>query len=107
MARDPARLRDRACTAAYAAEGAFTDQLLEAGTRALAAVERSNQPALVLVGRSYNLYDRSINCDIPRKLRLQYGANVIPMDFLPLEQEDIAELTVGERRHHLGARIMG
>ena len=86
------RMSDRAVTAAYAAQGAFTDQLLEAGAQALDAVERSGEPALVLVGRAYNLYDRSINCDIPRKLRAQYGANVIPMDFLPLEQEDIREV---------------
>ena len=86
------RMSDRAVTAAYAAQGAFTDQLLEAGAQALDAIERSGEPALVLVGRAYNLYDRSINCDIPRKLRAQYGANVIPMDFLPLEQEDIREV---------------
>jgi predicted nucleotide-binding protein (sugar kinase/HSP70/actin superfamily) len=86
------RMSDRAVTAAYAAQGAFTDQLMEAGAQALREVERTGEPALVLVGRSYNLYDRSINCDIPRKLRAQYGANVIPMDFLPLEQEDITEV---------------
>jgi predicted nucleotide-binding protein (sugar kinase/HSP70/actin superfamily) len=86
------RMSDRAVTAAYAAQGAFTDQLHEAGAHALREVERTGEPALVLVGRSYNLYDRSINCDIPRKLRAQYGANVIPMDFLPLEQEDISEV---------------
>ncbi len=82
----------RAVTAAYAAQGAFTDQLLEAGAAALDSLERSGEPGLVLVGRPYNLYDRSINCDIPRKLRAQYGANVIPMDFLPVEQEDISDV---------------
>ena len=86
------RMSDRAVTAAYAAQGAFTDQILEAGAHALDALERTGEPALVLVGRSYNLYDRSINCDIPRKLRVQYGANVIPMDFLALEKEDIREV---------------
>ena len=43
----------------------------------------------MLVGRAYNLYDRGINCDIPRKLRSLYGVNVLPMDFLPVELEDI------------------
>ena len=80
------RMSDRAVTAAYAAQGAFTDQLTgKPGAHALRELERTGEPALVLVGRSYNLYDRSINCDIPRKLRAQYGVNVIPMDFLPLE----------------------
>jgi predicted nucleotide-binding protein (sugar kinase/HSP70/actin superfamily) len=45
-----------------------------------------------LLGRPYNLYDRSINCDVPRKLRTLYGANVIPLDFLRLEEEDISEI---------------
>jgi predicted nucleotide-binding protein (sugar kinase/HSP70/actin superfamily) len=46
----------------------------------------------VLVGRAYNLYDRGINCDIPRKLRSLYGVNVVPMDFLPVDLEDIREV---------------
>jgi predicted nucleotide-binding protein (sugar kinase/HSP70/actin superfamily) len=86
------RMSNRAVTAAYAAQGEFTELTLLAGSRALSALEKTGEPALVLVGRSYNLYDRSINCDIPRKLRVQYGANVIPMDFLPVEEEDITDV---------------
>jgi predicted nucleotide-binding protein (sugar kinase/HSP70/actin superfamily) len=86
------RMSDRAVTAAYAAQGEFTELTLLAGSHALSALEKTGEPALVLVGRSYNLYDRSINCDIPRKLRVQYGANVIPMDFLPVEEEDITDV---------------
>ena len=37
--------------------------------RRCATLEETDEPALVLVGRPYNLYDRSVNCDIPRKLR--------------------------------------
>jgi predicted CoA-substrate-specific enzyme activase len=83
---------DRAVTAGYAAQGAFTDALLEAGAQALAQLKESGEPALVLVGRPYNLYDRSVNCDILRKLRALYGVNVLPMDFLPLDFEDITEV---------------
>jgi predicted nucleotide-binding protein (sugar kinase/HSP70/actin superfamily) len=83
---------NRATTAAYAAQGAFTDALQEMGARAMQQIQQSGQPALVLVGRSYNLYDRSINCDIPRKLRALYGANVVPMDFLPLEEENVTDV---------------
>ena len=86
------RVSDRAVNAAYAAQGAFTESLREAGAQALREVLLSGEPTLVLVGRSYNLYDRSINCDIPRKLRVQYGANVIPMDFLELDSEDITNV---------------
>jgi predicted nucleotide-binding protein (sugar kinase/HSP70/actin superfamily) len=86
------RMSDRAAAAAYAAQGEFLELMLLAGSRALSSLEQSGEPALVLVGRPYNLYDRSINCDIPRKLRALYGANVIPMDFLPLDDEDITEV---------------
>ena len=83
---------DRAVTAAYAAQGAFTEALMEAGTQALARLEASGEPALLLVGRPYNIYDRSVNCDIPRKLRALYGANVLPMDFLPLDDEEVLDV---------------
>jgi predicted CoA-substrate-specific enzyme activase len=81
------RASNRGVLAAYAAQGAFTDALLEAGRDALERLNQTGEPALVLVGRPYNMYDRSINCDIPRKLRALYGANVLPMDFLPLDDE--------------------
>jgi predicted nucleotide-binding protein (sugar kinase/HSP70/actin superfamily) len=81
-----------AVIAAYAAQDAFRDALLKAGTEALRKLQDTGEPALVLVGRSYNLYDRSMNCDIPRKLRTLYGANVLPMDFLPLDAEDISDV---------------
>jgi predicted CoA-substrate-specific enzyme activase len=83
---------DRAVTAGYAAQGTFTDAMLEAGAQALARLKESGEPALVLVGRAYNLYDRSVNCDILRKLRALYGVNILPMDFLPLDFEDITEV---------------
>ena len=86
------RVSDRAVSAAYAAQGEFTEALRDAGARALQQLDASGEPALVLVGRPYNLYDRSINCDIPRKLRAQYGANVIPMDFLPTDEEDVTDV---------------
>jgi len=86
------RASDRAVLAAYAAQGAFTDALLEAGAQALEKLRATGEPALVLLGRTYNIYDRSGNCDIPRKLRTLYGANVLPMDFLPLDLEDISDV---------------
>jgi predicted CoA-substrate-specific enzyme activase len=83
---------DRAVTAGYAAQGAFTDAVLEAGAQALNQLQASGEPALLLVGRPYNLYDRSVNCDILRKLRALYGVNVLPMDFLRLDSEDITDV---------------
>ncbi len=81
-----------AVRAAYAAQEAFTDALLEAGAQALARLQETGEPALVLVGRPYNIFDRSVNCDIPRKLRTLYGVNVLPMEVLPLDAEDISDV---------------
>lgn len=84
------RESNRAAQAGYEAQKSFSDALLEAGREALERLGATGEPAVVLVGRPYNLYDRSVNCDIPRKLRTVYGVNVLPMDFLPLDSEDIS-----------------
>jgi predicted CoA-substrate-specific enzyme activase len=86
------RQSDRAVAAAYAAQASFNDALQQAGVEALVRLYATGEPALVLVGRPYNMYDRSVNCDVPRKLRTLYGVNVIPMDFLPLDAEDITDV---------------
>lgn len=86
------RRSDRAVEAAYRAQREFQAALLAEGRKALHEVWRRGEPAIVLVGRAYNLYDRSMNCDIPRKLRTLYGVNVIPLDFLPLDLEDIRSI---------------
>jgi predicted nucleotide-binding protein (sugar kinase/HSP70/actin superfamily) len=84
------RASNRAVRAAYAAQSRFREALLQAGERALNRLRATGDPAVVLVGRPYNIYDRSVNCDIPRKLRALYGVNVVPLNFLPLDQEDIS-----------------
>ena len=83
------RASDRATDAAYTAQREFQDRLLQAGRRALETLERTGEPGLVLAGRGYNIYDRGVNCDIPRKLRHRYGANVIPLDFLVTGREAV------------------
>jgi predicted CoA-substrate-specific enzyme activase len=86
------RASDRAVEAAFAAQAAFVAAMQQAGAKALDTLKRTGEPAIVLVGRGYNLYDRIVNCDIPRKLRAMYGVNVLPMDFLPLDEEDITSI---------------
>ncbi len=86
------RTSDRAADAAYAVQRQFQERLLEAGRRALAELERWGEPGLILVGRAYNIYDRNVNCDVPRKLRHRYGANVIPIDFLVTGREPVSDL---------------
>jgi predicted CoA-substrate-specific enzyme activase len=86
------RRSNAAVDAAYAAQRQFQQALLFEGSKALEEVRSSGEPAIVLVGRAYNIYDRSMNCDIPRKLRTLYGVNVIPLDFLSLDLEDISSI---------------
>jgi len=82
------RLRS-ALDRASVAQDRFRDALLEAGTEALRTLEESGELGIVLVGRPYNMYDKGINMDIPRKLRKYYGVNVIPLDFLPIRGIDV------------------
>src|SRR5665811_1407804 len=78
-----ARLR-AALDRAYVVQDEFREALLGAGLEALEALQKAGELGIVLVGRPYNMYDRGINMDIPRKLRRFYGVNVIPLDFLPI-----------------------
>ncbi|HEY1336339.1 MAG TPA: acyl-CoA dehydratase activase, partial [Bryobacteraceae bacterium] len=86
------RASDHAVDAAYTEQRAFQEKLLEAGRVALRTLEESGEPGLLLAGRGYNIYDRGVNCDIPRKLRHRYGANVIPLDFATTGVEPIEDL---------------
>jgi predicted CoA-substrate-specific enzyme activase len=84
------RASDRAVDAAFTEQREFQDKLIAAGRRALATLDETGEPGLILAGRGYNIYDRGVNCDIPRKLRHRYGANVIPLDFLVTGRESMA-----------------
>ncbi len=106
------RVNAQAVMAGYAAQNTFADALQEAGKEALARLRETGEPALVLVGRPYNIFDRSVNCDIPRKLRTLYGINVLPMEVLPLDGEDISDVNpnmywTSGRRILAAARIVG
>ena len=86
------RESDRAVDAAYGAQSEFTERLIEEGRKACATLRATGEPAVLLLGRAYNIYDRSGNCDIPRKLRDLYGVNVLPLDFLPLDDRTVDDL---------------
>ena len=83
-----ARVR-AALDAAYKVQDVFRGKLLEAGAEALERLDLAGELGVVLVGRPYNMYDKGITMDIPRKLRKFYGVNVIPLDFLPIRGIDI------------------
>jgi predicted CoA-substrate-specific enzyme activase len=83
---------DAATEHAYRAQKRFGESVQRAGEAALQVLRATREPAIVLLGRPYNIYDRSVCCDIPRKLRTLYGINVLPLDFLPLDDEDISPI---------------
>lgn len=75
-------------TAAIAAHQAFYAAIRRRGREVLASLDGS-VPAIVLVGRTYNLADAEVCHDLPKKLR-KLGVLPIPFDFLPLEAVDIS-----------------
>ena len=77
---------------AQAAQQEFRSALLEAGREALDVLTQTGEAGIVLVGRSYNMYDKGINMDIPRKLRKFYGVNLIPLDFLPISGIELDDI---------------
>jgi predicted CoA-substrate-specific enzyme activase len=95
----------RAVARAFAAQLAFWRDVEAAGREALAALESTGEPGIVLVGRSYNIHDRAVNLDVPGKLRDYYGINVIPLDCLPLHSEDIRDVN-DNMYWHSGRRIL-
>ena len=76
----------------YAEQEKVQNKLLTAGSRALKVLDKSKTIGIILIGRTYNIYDRGMTLDIGNKLRDYYGVNVIPMDFLPLDDIDISDV---------------
>jgi predicted CoA-substrate-specific enzyme activase len=83
---------DAAVENAYRAQKNFRETVQQAGEAALQVLSATREPAIVLLGRPYSIYDRAVCCDIPRKLRTFYGINVLPLDFLPLDREDVSQI---------------
>jgi predicted CoA-substrate-specific enzyme activase len=79
----------RALVAAEQAHDRFRRRILEAGVRALERLAETGEPAVLLVGRPYNLFDPIASLDVARKLRDLYGVNVLPLEFLPADDSDI------------------
>jgi len=90
---------------AYGAQENFAKTVRRAGNSALQVLATTREPAIVLLGRPYNIYDRAVCCDIPRKLRTLYGINVLPLDFLPLDHEDISAIN-DNMYWHSGRQIL-
>ena len=77
---------------AYRAQSRFTLALQSAGRDALATLDRSGARGLVVVGRPYNVYDAGVSLSVVRKMREYYGVNVVPMDFIDVDDVDIRDI---------------
>jgi predicted CoA-substrate-specific enzyme activase len=82
----------QAVDAGFEAQQRFNDALLVAGDEALQILEDKRENGIVLLGRPYNIYDPGSNLSTPEKLRTNYGVNVIPLDFLPVNRIDITDI---------------
>ena len=82
----------KALEKAYQAQKQFSDNLLVAGAKALKTLQDEDEIGIVIIGRTYNIYDRGMTLDIGSKLRDYYGVNVIPMDFLDVDSIDISDV---------------
>jgi len=83
---------DNAVDKAYRAQREFKFSLLEESKKALNALKKNSEKAIVLVGRSYNIYDRAVNLSVASKLAGIYGINVVPFDFFDIEGININEI---------------
>ena len=85
----PAAERRRAVARAFEAQDEFYARLRRRGREALDSLPEG-ETVLVVVSRPYNGCDSGLNLNIPEKLR-DLGCLAVPMDMLPLEDEDISD----------------
>ncbi|MCG3139097.1 MAG: hypothetical protein HJJLKODD_02975 [Phycisphaerae bacterium] len=101
----PRKVADKAYTAGVAAQLRFRTSYLQAGCSALATLETTGEPGIVLVGRPYNIHDAGVNLSVTKKLREQYGLNILPVDALPTSDIDIRDIN-SNMYWELGRRIL-
>ncbi len=82
----------RAVAEGFAAQDAFLGKVYAAGQKALDRIVETGEAAIVMVGRPYNIHDAGMNLSVGQKLRDYYGVNVIPQDFLNLDDYDVRDV---------------
>jgi hypothetical protein len=70
-----------AFSGALAAHREYLGERFRRGQEILARIKREKTPAVVFIGRPYNLYDPLINLKIPDRLR-SYGYEIFPYEML-------------------------
>lgn len=83
---------NRAFDAGKAALHRFRTEYQRAGREALEVLDRTGEPGMVLVGRPYNVHDAGVSLSVAKKLRDNYGVNILPIDSLPLADVDVRDI---------------
>jgi len=74
---------------AHKAQSEFEEVIRKKGDEVLASI-KPGERVIVIVGRSYNAFDKGMNLEIPEKLAT-FGVRSIPIDFLPLDEIEISK----------------
>jgi predicted nucleotide-binding protein (sugar kinase/HSP70/actin superfamily) len=82
----------RAFDAGLAALQRFRTAFQQAGRESLDLLVRTGESGMILVGRPYNIHDPGVSISTARKLRENYGVNVVPIDALPLADVDVRDV---------------
>ncbi|MFZ5518154.1 MAG: acyl-CoA dehydratase activase [Candidatus Zhuqueibacterota bacterium] len=83
---------DLAIEKGYARWREVNSKQLLTGKESVEKILRSGAQAIVLLGRSYNIYDKMVNLNVPAKLHQFYGINIIPLDYLDIDSIDISDI---------------
>ncbi|HDZ42925.1 hypothetical protein LCGC14_0018000 [marine sediment metagenome] len=103
--RIPGRRVAAAVEAAYRAQNAFIQRLVDAGQQAMARLDETGETGIVFVGRPYNIHDAGVNLSVARKLRDNYGVNCLPMECLEIAGIDIQDINTN-MYWELGRRLI-
>ncbi len=106
------KVAERAYECGMAALQQFRNEYQKAGEKALQALAKAGDTGMVLVGRPYNIHDPGVSLAVARKLRDNYGVNVIPIDGLPTADVDVRDINENMyweygRKILAAARIVG
>ena len=74
----------------YGVQRDFEQRLRDEGAKTIAEARARGEKLLVIVGRTYNIYDSGLNLDLPDKLA-EHGRTVLPIDFLTLDLSRLGE----------------
>ncbi|MGD9686822.1 MAG: acyl-CoA dehydratase activase [Desulfobacter sp.] len=75
---------------AWETKHAFETEVNKAGQHAMTQINSDGAPAIVILGRPYNVFDAGANLSLPEKLST-LGFTVLPLEYLNLDEEDLGK----------------